>query len=102
MARNIVGTVNLTEGAAWTFVHSDGRRTVYEYHRQIVPRNADPKNPHVSLDAMHSLLNPATGKLAHVSEKWMMEGPITSAVSPTGVGSHWLVGEQVEELADAA
>lgn len=99
--KNTIGQANLEPGAAWTFVHSDGRHVLYEYEKRIVPAGpATDKSP--GNDAMHALLNPLTGKCAQVTEKWLREGPISSGSSPTGVGSHWLVGEVPAELADAA
>lgn len=92
MSRNVISSYDLHEGAAWTFVHSSGKRTEYAYAALMVPAIADPKDPKAGLDAMHKLLNPATDKFAMVSEKWLREGPVTSAASPTGFGSHWLVG----------
>lgn len=101
MAKNIIGSANLEPGAAWTFVHSDGRRVVYEYEKRIAAAGpATDKHP--GYDAMHALLNPLTGKCAYVSEKWMREGPISSGSSPTGVGSHWLVGEVLAEMSESA
>lgn len=105
MAKNVVSPMNLQPGATWTFVHSDGKRTEYVYDHQMIGRMADPKDPTVGLDAMHSLLNPVTGKHAQVSEKWMREGPVPSGVAVAGFASHWLVGEKAtmdEPVAHAA
>lgn len=90
MSRNVIRPADLTEGAEWVFVHSSGDRTTYTYASRICPANP-PVGDKLGLDAMHKLLNPATGGHAQVSEKWMGEGPVASAVSPTGLGSHWLL-----------
>jgi hypothetical protein len=82
-------------GVRWTFVHRDGTRTEYVYDRQLVPKTPNPDGKSPGLDAMHALLNEATGKEAQVSEKWLTEGPIS------GGFAHWLLSEAVE-MADAA
>lgn len=98
MSRNVISPRDLAEGAVWTFVHSDGRQTRYEYEKRIAAAGpATDKHP--GYDAMHALLNPATGKCAQVTEKWLREGPITSGSSPTGFGSHWLLGDVAAEMA---
>ena len=99
--KNVIGQHNLEPGAAWTFVHADGRRVLYEYEKRICPASPSPdKGP--GNDAMHALFNPLTRKCAQVTEKWLREGPIASGTSETGFRSHWLIGEVKAELADAA
>jgi hypothetical protein len=100
MAKNVVSSKNLEQGATWTFVHSNGTRTEYVYDRLLVPRSPNPKDPALGLDAMHALLNPETGRCAMVSEKWLCEGPLGQAKSATGHNSHWLVREEAPSNAD--
>jgi hypothetical protein len=87
MSENGVTTTDLQPGTEWTFVHSSGKRTLYLYDKLLVP--ASPGNPpkQLPLDAMHSLLNPATGKCAQVTERWLC--------GMRWGGSHWLVGNHV-------
>jgi hypothetical protein len=80
---NVVTPQHLEPGAEWAFVHRNGKTVEYVCERCMVPATAsvDPKIP--GLSAMYSLLNPQSGKLAMVSEKWLREGPVTGR-------SHWL------------
>jgi hypothetical protein len=71
-------------GTPWVFVHRDGRVVEYTMAEQILPLTPDPDGKGPGLDAMYSLLNPATGKYAYVSQKWLREGPVAG-------GPHWLL-----------
>jgi hypothetical protein len=94
--------MHLQPGATWTFVHSNGKRTEYVYERQMIAGSVDPKTG-TGLSPMHALVNPQTGKLAQVTERWMREGPISSGVSETGLASHWIVGAKATmEVPEAA
>lgn len=81
-------------GVRWTFVHRDGSRTEYVYDRQLVAKTPNPDGKSPGLDAMHVLLNAATGKESMVTEKWLREGPV-------GRFPHWLLSEAAE-MANAA
>ena len=84
---NTVTSHDLQPGVKWTFVHTSGKRTEYVYKRQMVARAFDPAKHAHPLDAMHALLNPETGKLAQVTEKWLCEGPVGA-----NQHGHWLLG----------
>lgn len=100
MARNVFTSDDLAEGTKWTFVHSNGKRSYFTYTSLMAPRNAAANNG-LGHDALHRLTNIDTGGDAMVSEKWLREGPLGLQSSPTGFGSHWLVGH-VEDAAVAA
>lgn len=78
--------------ATWTFVHSNGKHTDYILDRQIAKAYQDPKSGY-GLSAMYALLNPETGKFAQVTERWLRQPPLNSAVTESGLQSHWVAVE---------
>lgn len=73
---NLVKPAHLESGALWTFVHRDGSTVEYVFDRVMQSAGG-------GLGATVALTNPATGKQAMVSEKWLREGEIVG-------GPHWL------------
>jgi hypothetical protein len=88
-----ITAMNLQPGATWTFVHSDGKRTEYVYDRLMAKGYADPSGKSPGHSPMHALLNPASGKCAQVTEKWLREPPVASGASSSGFHSHWVADE---------
>jgi hypothetical protein len=75
-----VTPTDLEPGAEWTFTHTNGKTTLYIYDKLLA-------GPGGSYDAMHSLLNPATGKCAQVTESWLR--------GHRKGGGTWLTGNHV-------
>jgi hypothetical protein len=84
MAQNTITRDDITAGAPWTFVHTGGPKAGEHTH-------------YLYGEMTHTLLNPETGGLAYVSEKWLREGPIGN-----GQHGYWLLGHVTAELAVAA
>jgi hypothetical protein len=102
MAQNTITQADLKKGAPWTFVHTGGPKagehTHYLYGEMIQPGGpGTDKQGGQPLSPTHTLLNPETGGLAYVSEKWLREGPIGN-----GQHGYWLLGHVSAEFAVAA